>query len=51
MDDPYENSPLAVAATSLHELFECLRTAGFSESQALYLVGQTMVTSDEGLNG
>lgn len=39
-DDPM--SELATAAASLHELYLSLVAAGFTETQALYLVGQAM---------
>jgi len=42
-DDPI--TQLAAAAVGLHELFTSFVTAGFSESQALYLVGQALTAS------
>lgn len=39
-DDPI--TQLAAAAVQLHELYASFVAAGFSESQALYLVGQAL---------
>lgn len=36
----YPLTPLAQIAAALHELFTSLTTAGFTEAQALYLVGK-----------
>ena len=41
--DPF--GPLAEAATVLHEILLAYVTAGFTEPQALYLVG-VMITAD-----
>lgn len=35
-------TPLQLAAAELHEQYEALREAGFTEGQALYLVSQKM---------
>jgi hypothetical protein len=40
-------TPLAVAATQLHEVFQEMQKAGFTDEQALYLCGQ-MVRSEHG---
>ncbi|MEU6725485.1 hypothetical protein ABZ917_17400 [Nonomuraea wenchangensis] len=46
MPDPEDPiTQLAAAAVSLHELYTSFIAAGFSESQALYLVGQALTTS------
>jgi hypothetical protein len=42
-DDPI--TQLAAAAVGMHELFISFVAAGFSESQALYLVGQALTAS------
>lgn len=41
---PAAGQPLSIAegAVGLHELFTSLVNAGFTENQALYLVGQAM---------
>ena len=40
-----ELTPLAVATTQLHEMFEALQEAGFTPDQALYLVGQALTAN------
>jgi len=44
----WENSfsPLADLAASLHEMFTSLVTAGFSESQALFLTSKMIIRQD-----
>lgn len=42
-EDPI--TQLAAGAVQLHELYASFVAAGFSESQALYLVGQTLTAS------
>jgi hypothetical protein len=39
-------TPLQEAAHALHELFTALVGAEFNESQALYLVGRSMIGAD-----
>lgn len=41
-NDDLQMSPLRVAAAQLHELYNELREAGFSKSEALILVSRTM---------
>jgi hypothetical protein len=41
-------SALAAAAAQAHELYVTLIGGGFSESQALYLVGQILAASTRG---
>jgi hypothetical protein len=43
-EDPL--TELAASAVQLHECFQAFQTAGFSEAQAMYLVGQ-MVRTDK----
>lgn len=38
-------SALAVAATTAHELYTTLVTSGFTEGQAMYLVGQMLAAT------
>ncbi|MEO3856220.1 hypothetical protein [Acrocarpospora sp. B8E8] len=46
MPDPQDPlSALAAAAAQLHELFTTYVAAGFTETQALYLVGQMVAAS------
>lgn len=40
--DDEVRSPLMMAALGMNELFQTLLTAGFSESQALRLIGHMM---------
>lgn len=42
-DDPI--TQLAAAAVGMHELFISFVAAGFTEQQALYLVGQALTAS------
>lgn len=45
MDDknlPEQLTALVEAAVSMHEMFLSLTAAGFTEAQALYLVGQVL---------
>lgn len=52
MSDPEDPiTQLAVAAVSLHELFVAYVGAGFTENQALYLVGQIMIGASRGPTG
>jgi hypothetical protein len=45
-DDPI--SPLAEGAAQLHELFLCYVKTGFTEAQALYLIGQIIAAGAKG---
>ena len=38
-DEPLPYTPMQIAATALHELFATLTTVGFTEQQALVLIG------------
>lgn len=52
MTDPEDPiTQLAAAAVSLHELFIAYVGAGFTEPQALYLVGQTIASANRGPTG
>jgi hypothetical protein len=44
-------SSLLEASVSLHQMFVELQDGGFTESQALYLVGQILATSIGGKPG
>lgn len=50
--DEYESvSPLVEAGIEVHELFLAFQTAGFTESQALYIAGQAvavLITAGKG---
>ncbi len=48
-EDPI--TQLAQAAASLHELFTSYVSAGFTKSQALYLVGQIVGGASRGAAG
>lgn len=48
-EDPI--TQLAQAAASLHELFTAYVAAGFTENQALYLVGQIIANAGRGPTG
>lgn len=41
-DENVQRSPLMMAALGMNELFETLVTAGFTEQQALRLIGHMM---------
>lgn len=40
-------SPLAQLATALHEMFNSLMGAGFTENQALYLTSKMIIREDD----
>jgi hypothetical protein len=40
-------SPLAQLATALHEMFNSLMRAGFTENQALYLTSKMIIREDD----
>lgn len=44
-------SALMIAATGMHEFFRSYVEAGFTENQALYLVGQMLTASLRGPQG
>lgn len=49
MPDPEDPiTELATAAVSLHELFTAYVGAGFTENQAIYLVGQLIANANRG---
>ena len=50
MSDPKPMS-MAESAVAMHELFLSLVKAGFSEQQALYLVGQALRAGSSGSPG
>lgn len=41
-DTPFTFTPMHVAATALHELFRTLMAVGFTDQQALVLIGAMM---------
>ena len=43
--DNLDMSPMAIAATTMHELYRTLCNVGFSEAEALQLVATLMATS------
>lgn len=45
---PEPMSELAAAAAQMHELFTAYIAAGFTESQALYLIGKLISTNSGG---
>ncbi|WP_165969578.1 hypothetical protein [Nonomuraea terrae] len=52
MPDPEDPiTQLAAAAVGLHELYVSLVAAGFTESQALHLVGQALSAAAQGQSG
>lgn len=52
MSDPEDPiTQLAVAAASAHEMFTSYVAAGFTEAQALYLVGQILASALRGPTG
>jgi hypothetical protein len=45
MDDRFGSSPMKDAATSMHELYETLKEAGFSRRDALELISRVMTSA------